>query len=65
MYLCYIVTGKETLYMNIIAGVSSGAIAAGIANPTDVLKVIDCTVYYNIILYCMYYTVYYVLYCIV
>ena len=30
----------ETLYMNIVSGVSSGAIAAAIANPTDVLKVL-------------------------
>ncbi|XP_011406045.2 PREDICTED: kidney mitochondrial carrier protein 1-like [Amphimedon queenslandica] len=31
--------GTETLYMNIISGISAGAIAAAIANPTDVLKV--------------------------
>jgi solute carrier family 25 protein 14/30 len=29
----------EVFHMNIIAGVSSGAVAAAIANPTDVLKV--------------------------
>lgn len=37
--LIYIYTVGETLYMNIISGVSSGVVASAIANPTDVLKV--------------------------
>ena len=42
--VCLLLCAGESLYTNIVAGVLSGATAAAVANPTDVLKVkVTCT----------------------